>query len=446
MSEDKKIPGAPPPDDFSKTTPNINLPGNDAPSGPTDWDKTNYNFPKQPSSDQWGKTVANIRPIETGGQQDFNKTYYPGSKQPSTPEWGMTEARVDMSQADFGSRPEDFGGSSGGSDEGYGKTTPYFRLPEAERAKYEKLPPTPTEQAAQAATQERKGIPGWFWAVAGILAMFFFMIVVLGGVFWWFFFHSVGYDATVKGAPPGSTVRVNGSQWGVTDENGSIKLQNLKGGETKKVEILHPSYDCQPTDLKYENGVVTPDPIIARCQQKDTKNLNLGDCSPGSFQPGEFDKAELCYNKALNSLDPDSFTAQQLVDALNILIINFESGKYDIPPARLAALQKGAGFITKLQQREPSVVLEVGGHTDNDGSDASNVTLSQNRANAVKDVLVKYGVNASGLQTRGYGAVNPKYDNSTAQGKFLNRRIGYSIVGGSTSSTSTSPTPSPARK
>ena len=358
----------------------------------------------------------------------------------------MTEARVDMSQADFGSRPEDFGGSSGGSDEGYGKTTPYFRLPEAERAKYEKLPPTPTEQAAQAATQERKGIPGWFWAVAGILAMFFFMIVVLGGVFWWFFFHSVGYDATVKGAPPGSTVRVNGSQWGVTDENGSIKLQNLKGGETKKVEILHPSYDCQPTDLKYENGVVTPDPIIARCQQKDTKNLNLGDCSPGSFQPGEFDKAELCYNKALNSLDPDSFTAQQLVDALNILIINFESGKYDIPPARLAALQKGAGFITKLQQREPSVVLEVGGHTDNDGSDASNVTLSQNRANAVKDVLVKYGVNASGLQTRGYGAVNPKYDNSTAQGKFLNRRIGYSIVGGSTSSTSTSPTPSPARK
>ena len=76
------------------------------------------------------------------------------------------------------------------------------------------------------------------------------------------------------------------------------------------------------------------------------------------------------------------------------------------------------------------MVLELGGHTDNGGGDASNQTLSQNRANAVKDTLVKFGVNANGLQTRGYGSSRPKVgaDNNTDQGRFYNRRIEYSIV------------------
>jgi hypothetical protein len=55
----------PPPDDYSKTTPNINIPSRDD-EAPSDWDKTNYKFPKQPMADDWGKTVTNIKPIDTG--------------------------------------------------------------------------------------------------------------------------------------------------------------------------------------------------------------------------------------------------------------------------------------------------------------------------------------------------------------------------------------------
>ena len=103
MSENDKNP-APPPDDFSKTTPNINI-GGDA-GGHNDWDKTNYNLPKQPAADDWGKTVTNIKPIDTESQ-DFGKTFYPGSQQqaPRTPEWGMTEANVRINPADIGSAP-----------------------------------------------------------------------------------------------------------------------------------------------------------------------------------------------------------------------------------------------------------------------------------------------------------------------------------------------------
>ena len=418
MSDDKKVPSPPPPDDFSKTTPNINVPGR-RDEGPVDWDKTNYNMPGQPSQDEWGRTVANIKPIDTGGgPADFDKTFFPGAKNPSVPEWGMTEARLDMANADFGGQSNQFGAQ----EEGYGKTTPYFTLPEAERAKYQNLPPTPTEQAEQTAQEQKAkgGVPGWVWALLAMFAMFFVMVV--GITFAYFFFlRTVSFTVNVKGAPAGSEIRVDGRSFAVTDPDGSFYLQNIQAG-SRVFSVNHPNYSCDQKTITGQDGEHL-EWIVTGCKAIAAKPTD--DCT--NFQPGEFDKAERCYNKALDEL-PDPFTAEDLVKALNILIINFDTNKYDVPPQRLAALQKGAGFIKKLQDRDPKIVLEVGGHTDSVGGDSTNQPLSENRANAVKNILVRYGVNAAGLQTRGYGSTQPKFDNNTEQGKFLNRRIQYSIV------------------
>lgn len=380
---------------------------------PSEWDKTNYNYPKQPAPDEWGKTVTNIKPIDTGG--DYDKTFYPGSKAPSTPEWGMTEANVNVNAADFGTKPDDFGSSG----QTYDKTTPYFRLPEADRAKYENLPPTPVEQAVAAEQEEKAkgGLPSWFWISAGLMTMFFFAVVVLAVVYF-FVIRDTSFEVTVKGAPIGSTVQVDGSPLAVTDQDGSFKLKNLKAGE-REISIVHPTFTCEKRRVTGGNGV-NPEPIIARCTAIAAKPTD--DC--GNIRLGEDDKAERCYNSALDAL-PDPFTAEDLVKALNILIINFESGKSDIPPVRLAALQKGATFIKKLPA---GIVLEVGGHTDNVGQPASNQTLSEARAEAVKNALVKFGVSDSVLQTKGYGATKPIASNDTEDGKFRNRRIEYSIV------------------
>jgi outer membrane protein OmpA-like peptidoglycan-associated protein len=399
------------------TKPNVNIPGQTREEPASDWDKTNYNLPKQPSADEWGnRTVANIKPIETGGRPpDFDKTFFPGAQKPSVPEWGMTEARVDLNA-------HDFGGGQAAQEEGYGKTTPYFSLPEAERTKYQNLPPTPTEAAAQAQVEQQAkgGVPGWLWGLLAMSAMFFILIV--GIVFVYFFFlRTVGFTVTVKGAPAGSEVRVDDRAVAVTDADGSFLLRNLQSGE-RVITINHPNYSCEKHPVKGADGDAL-EWVVSGCKAiaaKTTDNCEV-------FQPGEFDKAERCYNKALDDL-PDPFTPDQLVKALNILIINFDTGKADVPMPRLAALQKGAGFIKKLQTIDPNVVLEVGGHTDNQGSDATNQPLSQNRANAVKDVLVRYGVNAVGLQTKGYGSTQPKFDNNTDQGRFLNRRIIYLVV------------------
>ncbi len=414
MSEDNKFPG-PPADDFSKTTPNINT-GGGAAEPHYDWDKTNYNFPKQPTGDDWGKTVTNIKPIDTSGQ-DFGKTIYPGSQPgaPQTPDWGITQANVNVNPADIGSAPEDFGGGGG-----YQKTTPYFQLPEAERAKYQNLPPTPTEQAEQEKREQasKGGIPGWVWAGAGLFGMFLFAIVILGAVLF-FVIRDTTFEVTVVGAPPGSRIVVDDeAQWGLADEDGSRRLGNLEPGR-RTIKILHPTWECKPLEIDGRAGE-TPEPLKARCTQIPVKPGE--DC--GTFKPGEFDKAERCYNMALDNL-PDPFTAEDLVRALNILIINFETNKFDIPNDRLAALKKGAGFIKRLPA---DVVLEVGGHTDSVGTDASNQPLSENRAKAVKDKLVTFGVRPEALQTRGYGSAKPAFDNNTEEGKFLNRRIQYLIV------------------
>jgi hypothetical protein len=181
----------PPPDDWTKTTPNINLPGNPASSGSgysggePDWAKTNYRIdvpqsapPAARPPDDFGKTVTNIKPIDTN-RQDFGKTMYPGASGAAQPaDWGATQANVNIPSGDAGASSGADWGSSGPA-----KTTPYFQLPEAERAKY-KLPPTPTEQAAQQAEEQKSkgGIPGWVWVVAGLMTMFLFAVAVLGVV------------------------------------------------------------------------------------------------------------------------------------------------------------------------------------------------------------------------------------------------------------------------
>jgi outer membrane protein OmpA-like peptidoglycan-associated protein len=413
----------PPPDDWTKTTPNINLPdnitggsGNAGGGGEPDWAKTNYRIPiHQANPDDFGKTVTNIKPIDTNRQPDFGKTMYPGAAaQPPSGDWGATQANVNIPASDFGSSPSDWG-------PGPDKTTPYFQLPEAERAKYQQLPPTPAEQAAQEqqAKAAKGGIPGWVWVVAGLMVMFFFAVAVLGLVYF-FILRDTSFKVTIKGAPAGSDILIDDKLLSVSNEDGDSEIGNLSPGR-KTITIRHPTYTCQPIQVEGGRGV-NPEPVYARCQAQVARADD--DCA--NIQIGEEDKAERCYNAALEAL-PNPFTPEQLVKALNILIINFETGSSQIMPKRVQAIKKGAEYIKRLPA---NVMLEIGGHTDSTGQPGTNQPLSEARANSVKDMLVKSGVNATILRTKGYGATVPRagVDGNSELGKFLNRRIEYSIV------------------
>lgn len=418
MSDNENNPKQPPPDDFSETKPNINLPKDTG--GAADWEKTSHGYAPQPPSDDWGKTVANYNiPPPDADEPDFNKTYLP-SNQPrnsGSDDWAMTQLNINL-PSDIGSKPEDFRETPNQQrQESYDLTTPLIRLPEAERAKYQNIPPTPAQQAEREKEEQKEkgGIPAWVFIGGGLFMMFIFAVAVLIAVKI-FFLDKKGFELVLKGAPVGSDVFVDGSSWGVTSEDGSIKLPILKAGETKKIEIRHPNYTCKPIEIIGQDGI--PTEKIADC----TFLKPTDDCA--DIKSTDIEKSEQCAVQALDKLsDPPS--VDELLKALSMQIINFKSGSFEIPPQRLDFLKRAAGYINKLP---PSVVIEVGGHTDDIGTDASNQKLSENRANAVRAALIKFGVDESRLQAKGYGKDDPKVPNKDDESRAKNRRIEYKAV------------------
>lgn len=83
--------------------------------------------------------------------------------------------------------------------------------------------------------------------------------------------------------------------------------------------------------------------------------------------------------------------------------------------------------VATILQEDPTAAFEVGGHTDNVGSEPTNQILSAQRAKAVIDYLISKGIVADRLASKGYGASRPITENSTEEGRQQNRQIEFSI-------------------
>lgn len=84
--------------------------------------------------------------------------------------------------------------------------------------------------------------------------------------------------------------------------------------------------------------------------------------------------------------------------------------------------------LLEFLEINPSVVVEVGGHTDSDGTEEYNQKLSERRASSVREFLIKRGVSSDRIFSHGYGESLPVADNETPAGKRLNRRTEITIL------------------
>jgi OOP family OmpA-OmpF porin len=91
----------------------------------------------------------------------------------------------------------------------------------------------------------------------------------------------------------------------------------------------------------------------------------------------------------------------------------------EISGASMATLDIAAEMLQECS----NVHTAVEGHTDSIGNDAYNQSLSQRRADSVRDYLSTHGVSPGRLQSKGYGESQPVADNSTDEGRALNRRV-----------------------
>lgn len=90
--------------------------------------------------------------------------------------------------------------------------------------------------------------------------------------------------------------------------------------------------------------------------------------------------------------------------------------------------RKSLDKLIKILLDYPKTNLIIEGHTDSSGSATYNMDLSRRRANSVTDYLIKNGIASKRLTTKYFGEEQPKYDNSTAEGRTKNRRVEVAIV------------------
>jgi OOP family OmpA-OmpF porin len=140
------------------------------------------------------------------------------------------------------------------------------------------------------------------------------------------------------------------------------------------------------------------------------------------FPQGWQVKADISVKPA--SAPVDATVCQQLFsDLLTKGKIRFDSGRATIDP-------DSAGLLDRLIEtalRCPTANIEIAGHTDTDGEDAFNQALSEKRAQAVMDYLVKAGLPATRFTATGYGSTQPVASNDTDEGKAQNRRIDFVV-------------------
>ena len=104
--------------------------------------------------------------------------------------------------------------------------------------------------------------------------------------------------------------------------------------------------------------------------------------------------------------------------------ITFDFAQSAVKPQFYGVLNNLASTLNQF----PQTRIQIAGHTDNVGSDASNLQLSQQRANSVRSYLAGSGVAPDRMQAVGYGETRPIADNSTDYGRAQNRRVEITLI------------------
>ncbi len=199
-----------------------------------------------------------------------------------------------------------------------------------------------------------------------------------------------------------------------TDGDGIIDSDdacpNVKGMMTHK--------GCPDTD---GDGVVDSEDA---CPNKKGA-MSMSGC-PDSDNDGVADSKDKCptvKGTKSNSGCPEVSQSALRVFKEALTGVHFETSKAVIKTSSYGILDK----VVMVMKENPAYQLSIEGHTDSQGADASNMTLSDKRATAVMNYLSRKGVSTSRMSARGFGETRPIADNSTKEGRAQNRRVEFTV-------------------
>ena len=198
---------------------------------------------------------------------------------------------------------------------------------------------------------------------------------------------------------------------GIADKDDACP--NAKGTKANK--------GCPDTD---GDGVVDKDDA---CPSVAGPAANKGCPWPDTDGDGVLDKDDNCVNEAgpaSNNGCPEITEVEVAKLSELFKTVYFDSGKNTFKEETVSSLDEAAAIMTKYSTAK----FTISGHTDSTGSKKRNQELSDSRAHAVKDYLVKKGVSSSNLTAKGFGEDMPIASNNTRKGRAENRRVEVKLV------------------
>ena len=146
------------------------------------------------------------------------------------------------------------------------------------------------------------------------------------------------------------------------------------------------------------------------------------------YAPGyvpEYDTISISDKKEYTEITRDYYlTPIEVGQSIQLNHIYFETSKYDLLSESFYELDK----VVKLLKENPTMKIEIEGHTDNVGNPEKNQILSLNRAKAVMDYIVSKGIAANRITAKGFGSNRHIADNDTDANRKLNRRVEFTII------------------
>ncbi len=237
--------------------------------------------------------------------------------------------------------------------------------------------------------------------------------------------------------------------------NGEIGFFSTQDSTTRQLDIYEFKLpqNAKPAPVAYIAGTVldadSKQPLMAKVSVTDTDNQSIVFEDQSDYQDGQFiatlpigknyavhvqSHGYLFYSEQYDLTDTlladEKFTTKILLahiktgNTIQLNNIYFDTNKHDLLPASKSDLHLLLDFL----KTNPTVIVEVGGHTDNTGSKELNKSLSEKRAQSVTRYLLQNGIEKRRITSKGYGDQQPIADNETPEGKQLNRRTEIKII------------------
>jgi outer membrane protein OmpA-like peptidoglycan-associated protein len=204
--------------------------------------------------------------------------------------------------------------------------------------------------------------------------------------------------------------------------NGKLKSKKIPYDDIISFETIKGEvYTCKIHFDKLPDGLKQADLIEGKGNELSYNHFNCLKIKLKSFDSQELGSEQ---------------TMQQNIDAFNktngktenasIILKNvqFNKGSAELLPQSYAELNKLGGYL----KANSAVHVQICGHTCNTGNPEKNITLSQQRAQAVQEYLIKNGVQASQLSSKGYGGTMPLVANTSDENKQKNRRVEFKVL------------------